>query len=871
MDTAFLFYMDRVNVMTPMLAQYFRVKEENPDCILLFRVGDFFETYGEDAEIFARELEVTLTSKDAGKGKKIAMSGVPFFTLDQYVARLVAKGYRAAVCDQVEDAKQAKGLVRREVVRIVSPGTILDPDNLDGKRNNYFASVLFRDSMAAMAFCDLSTGDFEVTEFAASDELALLEELDRWKPAEILLDPSLTYSRDFHAYLETENIVFRYVNLFPTPPESREFLYAYYDCDEKGELELFSYGLAMHACHVLLQDLTQSQKTSDLSVKRPSFIRKNDFVVVDSVSKKNLELVETLMGRERKGSLLWSMDETVTSMGARLLRSWILKPLMNRASIESRLAAVEELYRDYEALKKIKSCLSRIQDMERLATRVVFGSANARDLISLLGSIRVLPEIKMLLGPFASALLKDISHMEDLQSLAQLLESAINEQPPATVRDGGMIRSGFHEELDELRGIRTSAKEWIARMEERERERTGIKTLKISFNQVFGYYIEITKSNVKMAPDNYIRKQTVANAERYINPELKEYEAKVLGADERIKSLEFELFNSVRLETVKYVPLIRDAADKVAALDVLSGFAHLALEHSYVKPSITEDGRLEIYGGRHPVAQRLIGTAFVKNDLVMDRAQRMIIITGPNMSGKSTYLRQTALIVLMAQTGCFVPADSAEIGIVDKIFTRVGATDDLHLGQSTFMVEMLETSNIINNATENSLVILDEIGRGTSTYDGMSIAWAVVETLYRDVKAKALFATHFHELTELASSNEGIVNKKVAVKEMDDEVIFLHKIMNGAADKSYGLYVAKLAGFPRRVLDRAEELLEQMERKTLVSAPAAEDTAKGQLSFLQDTTHPVIRELRRLDIMEMTPLEALNKIYKWQISAEKIK
>lgn len=862
--------------MTPMLLQYFRVKEENPDCLLFFRVGDFFEMYGEDACTSSRELEITLTSKDAGEGNKIEMAGVPFFAVDQYLHTLVSKGYRVAVCDQVEDAKKAKGLVKREVVRIVSSGTVTDPSVLDKASNNYLCAVRWRNCQCVLGLCDISTGEFFVSETKAEDLSIIKEELEHFRPSEVLLDVTLAET-DVADYLESQKIIYRLIGQFPDLNSSAELIKTCFNLKTLDSLEISSSQDALAVCAELIGYLNNTQKSNLLTLRRPKFHIKSDFAVIDSTSKKNLELVETIIGKERRGSLLWALDETQTSMGARLLKNWILAPLIKKEPIEERLDAVTELIENWTLCELLKDSLKNVQDLERLLSKAVFASANARDLQALSRSLKAIPEIKKIISRCSCDLLTRAALMDSADSLAEYLSNSLLENPPATLREGGMIADSFNEDLAELRNIRKSGKDYISAMEERERDKTGIKNLKIGFNQVFGYYIEVTKLNIKNIPDNYIRKQTIANGERYITEELKNYESKVLGAEERIKSLEFDLFNQIRLEVLKYSEQLQAIASNVAIIDVLLSFANVSSIYGYKKPEISQDFSLDIKEARHPVVERIVPNVFVKNDLFLDDKNSLSIITGPNMSGKSTYLRQNALIAVMAQIGCYVPASYAKIGIVDKFFTRVGATDDLHLGQSTFMVEMLETANILNNATSRSLVILDEIGRGTSTYDGMSIAQAVIESLYQDIKARALFATHFHELTALANHYEGISNRRVAVRENNGDIVFLHKILSGASDKSYGIYVAKLAGFPEKVLNRSEEILSQLESSTK-TVPKGDraydrvvDKSKGQLTFFAGESNSVIDEIRKFNVIETTPLEALNKIYKWQRTIEKFK
>ncbi len=858
-----------------MLIQYFTMKEEHPGTLLLFRCGDFYETYGEDAVTASREMDIVLTSKDAGEGKRIEMAGIPYFALENYLYTLIQKGYKVAICDQVEDPKKAKGLVKREVVRVVSSGTILEPEMLDRTSHNYIASVVGKNGIIGLALADISTGDFEVTEFPEENNDTLNDELERWHPAELLIGQNLLENPVLTHYCTDYNITRTVLESLPDEVESEEAVKNHYNIRTLMGTGLSEKHSVVVASASLLRYLKKTQKNTPFTMRIPHFFSSSDFLTIDATSAKNLELIHTIVGRERKGTLLWAIDRTETSMGARLLKSWLGHPILSTAEIESRLNAVEESLAGYDRVRTLKEHLKKVSDMERLLTKAVFGTCNARDLNALLSSLEEVPHIREVIRSFSSPLFQRFHHLNSLDELCRLLSKALEPSPPATLREGNLIREGYHKELDELRSIRRNAREWISRYEEAEKERTGIKSLKVGFNQVFGYYIEVTRTNLKMVPQDYIRKQTIANGERFFSPELKEYETKVLSADERIKNLEYELFCELRAEVVKHAEAIQESAQAISVMDVITGFACNAREYRYCKPEVSSGNILDIQEGRHPVIEKISTSPFVKNDLFMDEKERLTIITGPNMSGKSTYLRQTALIVIMAQMGSFVPAKSAKIAIVDRIFTRVGATDDLHLGQSTFMVEMLETANIINNATERSLVILDEIGRGTSTFDGLSIAWAVIEHLYQKVRAKTLFATHFHELTTLARKHAGIRNRRVAVKETHDEVIFLHRIVSGASDKSYGIYVAKLAGFPEETLNRAQEILEQLEGEKrsgeVFDRPEERSSRSVQLTFFEESQNPIIDEIRKLNIIETTPLQALNKIYKWQRSIERFK
>jgi DNA mismatch repair protein MutS len=860
--------------MTPMLRQYFTIKEQHPGCLLLFRCGDFYETYGEDAVIASKEMEIVLTSKDAGEGKRIEMAGIPYFALEQYLHMLIHRGYKVALCDQVEDPKTSKGLVKREVVRIISSGTILDPVMLEEKSHNYIACLMEYRSSGALALADISTGDFEVTQFDGFNDETHIEELDRWRPSEIIVGSSITSREKLRGYIAQEKLPITVVREIPDPMGAEEILKEHYGLKTLMGTGLVEQEGALCAAACLLQYLKETQKSTPLALRLPHYFSRSEYLSIDSTSKRNLELFQTIVARERKGTLLWAIDSTVTPMGARLLKAWLTKPLLKKAEIERRLDAVQELNSRYDTAQAIAKDLRKVQDLERLLSKAVYGTCNGRDLLGISSSLEHVPALNEHCMGFQSELIsREMDTMDDLRTY---LERSVEPSAPATLREGNLIRQGFHQELDELRQIRKSAKEWIARYEEKERDRTGIKSLKVGFNQVFGYYIEVTRANLKSVPEDYLRKQTIANGERYFSPELKEYETKILSADERIKNLEYEIFQEIRGRVAGNAARLQELSSALALIDVLISFSRNAVMNHYTRPIIEEDFTLEIREGRHPVIEQISGEPFVRNDIYMDDAERLVIITGPNMSGKSTYLRQIALISILAQMGSFVPASIARIGIIDKIFTRVGATDDLHLGQSTFMVEMLETANILNNATERSLIILDEIGRGTSTYDGLSIAWAVAEFLYDKIRGKTLFATHFHELTTLARVHDGIKNKRVAVKETGDEVIFLHKILPGSSDKSYGIYVAKLAGFPTEILERASEKLQELENEKKGigrfsgKSPSC-TTMPEQLTFFEDSHNPILDEIRKLSIMEITPLQALNKIYKWQKSIERFK
>ncbi|MCL5036859.1 MAG: DNA mismatch repair protein MutS [Chloroflexi bacterium] len=865
--------------MTPMFDQFFGIKKQNPDCILLFRVGDFYETYGEDAETAARELNILLTSKEAGKSNKIAMAGVPHHSVAPYIRTLVQKGFKVAICDQVEDPKKAKGLVKREVTRIITPGTVLDDDLLDESANNFIMAITVSEEKpsggefslveeknifsAGIAAADLSTGEFYTTALVVESAVRLMEEVRRFDPSEILLVNTADDMDGLAGILGERGTPVR--KLSP-----RELL----SCED---IIKKTFGLpsllgnavsrepeAIRASGSLLFYLREVLKNRELSFGRLCTYTPSEYMVIDATTMRNLEIFKTQLTASREGSLLWALDNTDTPMGARMLRRFLERPLTSIDEINSRLDSVEELINTYNLLTRLKDELKKIRDVERIFSRIAYGTANARDLRQLADSLVPLVQVResadLLLSRHLKGLAGNIDPVEDLRDL---LLKAVEDNPPVTIKEGGMFRKGYNAELDELREIRGNAKRGIAEIEKKEKERTGIKSLKIGFNKVFGYYVEVTRPNLSLVPGDYIRKQTTVNAERFICPELKEYESKVLSADERIKDLEYELFQEMRDKVSTYKDRIMGTCEALAELDVLCGFGNLAVRHRYVRPLLTGDHMVEIREGRHPVVERMVVTGFVPNDIFMDDETRYLVVTGPNMSGKSTYLRQAALICIMAQIGSFVPADSATLGIMDRVFTRVGASDDLHLGQSTFMVEMQETANIINSATPQSLVILDEVGRGTSTFDGMSLAWAVTEFICEKVRAKTIFATHFHELTQLAKRYPQIKNLRVTVREEGGDVVFLHKMVPGGADRSYGLYVAKLAGIPQEVIDRASEILEKLEQEKKVGKKIPGPEAV-QMGLFRKNDSPVIDELKKVNLMEISPLQALNLLHEWQ-------
>lgn len=869
--------------LTPMLRQYFDTKAQNPDCLLLFRVGDFYETYGNDAQIAAHDMEIVLTSKDAGKGQKVHMAGVPHHALDQYLKILLKKGRKVAICDQVEDAKLSKGLVKREITKIVTSGTILDPDMLDSRTNNYLASIFTNNGITGIAFTDVSTGDFYSTNISSFNKTELQNVLNSWAPSELLI----TQMDDCLKNELSQKYVITETSEIKDEAEYIELIKKYFP--EKKTLHQNLKSPSIFALGIILEYIKNTQKSDKVCYFNLNTFSTNDFMILDEVSCRNLELSRTLKDNEKKGSLLWAIDNTITSMGGRLLQKWLFNPLIDVDKIIERQDALELLIKNWEQTRNIRELLYKTYDIERILTKIIYQTANARDLLALMESLKQIPIIKSRL-PENSKALKDIYHnLEEMPEVFSLIENSIKDDPPLTIKEGNIIKEGYFKDLDIIRSKKANAKTDIAMLEEVEKQKTGIKSLKIKYNQVFGYYIEITKPNLHLVPDDYIRKQTVATGERFISQALKEYEDIIFGAQEKIQNIEYQLFIEIREKIAKEALGINKCAHNLAILDVISSLAFLAIHNNFNRPEVHNKRFISIKDARHPVVEKVIKSAFTPNDIYLDsEEQNLSIITGPNMSGKSTFLRQLALIVILAQMGSYIPASAASIGIVDRIFTRVGASDDLHLGQSTFMVEMQESANILNCATNRSLVILDEIGRGTSTFDGLSIAWAVAEYLHTKIKALTLFATHFHELTMLAGKFPGIKNYKVAVKESGDEVIFLHKIKPGGTDKSYGIYVAKLAGMPDKVLDRAGELLRKLEAnknmnqipdlyfdlnydKTECERTQKKEQQEEQLTLFDydPDEQEIIDELKHASIADMTPLDAINKLYIWQQKLKK--
>lgn len=874
--------------VTPMLEQYLSIKKDNPGAILFFRLGDFYEMFNDDALIGSKELELTLTSRDAGKDNRVPMCGVPYHAASSYIGRLVEKGYKVAICEQVEDPREAKGLVKREVVRVVTPGTFAEGSAFEGQ-NGYIACIYVGKEAYGFAFADISTGEFFTTQIEGANCAGILaDELYRITPLEIITAPRQT------AWLKESGIFDRLPGIYRDETAERFFQYDNARNEllkQFGVVSLEGFGcsewpLAITASGALLSYLRETQKHAIPQILKLSSYQTSKYMYLDSSTRRNLELTRTLREGDYQGSLLWVLDATVTPMGRRLIRKWVEQPLINQAEICKRHAAVEALATDNQARGDLRMALDGVYDLERLAGRIAAASANARDLNALQLTLSRLPSVISILGGFNSATLSAIcQRINPLVEVVSAITQAIVEDPPVAIKEGGLIKPGFSKALDELRTVAVGAKEWLGTFEAAEKERTGIKSLKVGFNQVFGYYIEVTNPNLHLVPADYTRKQTLANCERFVTSDLKKYEDIILGSDEKGALLEYELFVKLRETISGFTSIMQENAQALAEMDVLSAFAETAVRNNYVRPELVTGGELFYKDGRHPVVEKMSDAgSFVANDLYLDlKDNRIMIVTGPNMAGKSTFLRQTALIVLLSQIGSFVPASYARLAIVDRIFTRVGASDDLATGQSTFMVEMNELANILNHAGKNSLLILDEIGRGTSTYDGLSIAWAVIEYLQdpENIGAKTLFATHYHELTELEGRLPGIKNVQVSVSKHGEDIVFLRKIVPGGADRSYGIEVARLAGLPAAVLERAREILVDLERTaadelsmvvrntgtSVASAvAAASENAKPvqQLALFQPTPEPLAAELARLDLSRLTPLEALTLLHEWQ-------
>ncbi len=865
---------------TPMMQQYLKTKEEYKDCILFYRLGDFYEMFFEDAKTASEELELALTGKNCGMDERAPMCGVPYHAAEGYINKLVIRGYKVAICEQVEDPKIAKGIVKREVIRIVTPGTNLDMQSLDESKNNYIMCVVYFADKYGISIADVTTGDYSLTE--VDTERKLLDEIHRFAPSEIICNESFYMSGiDIEEIKRRLNTTIYALESWYFGDELAETtLTEHFKVKSLKGLGLSDYGCGTIAAGALLKYLYETQKNSLDHISSIHPYRTGKYMILDSSTRRNLELVETLREKQKRGSLLWVLDKTKTAMGARQLRLFVEQPLIEKAQIEKRQDAIAELNDHVITREEIREYLGPVYDLERLIARITYQTANPRDLLAFANSLKMLPPIHTLLEEFSGALLCELrDDMDTLDELCSLIFSSIAEEAPISVRDGNIIKEGYHEEVDAYRKAKTDGKKWLADLETKEREATGIKNLKIKYNKVFGYYLEVTNSYRDRVPDYYTRRQTLANAERFITPELKELEETILGAEDKLTALEYEIFCEVRGRISDEVVRIQKTAKAVAGLDAICSLATVAEQNGYCRPEITDNGVIEIRGGRHPVVEKMIpNDMFIDNDTFLDNDDnRIAIITGPNMAGKSTYMRQSALIVLMAQIGSFIPAASAKIGIVDRIFTRVGASDDLASGQSTFMVEMNEVANILRNATVHSLLILDEIGRGTSTFDGLSIAWAVVEHISnpRLLGAKTLFATHYHELTELEGKLGNVHNYCIAVKERGDDIVFLRKIVKGGADKSYGIQVAKLAGVPESVISRAKEIVEELSENDIAAAArnlaAPKEKNREEPEFTQlslfsapESQNAVLEEIRNLDVGNMTPIAALNKLYELQ-------
>ncbi len=873
--------------LTPMMQQYMETKKQYKDCILFYRLGDFYEMFFEDAITASRELEITLTGKDCGLEERAPMCGVPFHAVDGYLNRLVSKGYKVAICEQVEDPKLAKGIVKREVIRIVTPGTNLNTQALEESKNNYLMCIACFQNRIGVSIVDVTTGDFYMTEVEGLAKLQ--DEIYKYMPTEIICNDAFVMSgydiEDLKGRLGMA--VYTLEPWYFDDDGCRKCLMNHFKVNTLAGLGLEDFPSGMISAGAAMQYLLETQKTDLTHINHIIPYLASRFMLLDSSTRRNLELTETLREKQKKGSLLWVLDKTKTAMGARRLRSDIEQPLINIDDINARLDAVEQLCKNTVSRDEIREYLNPIYDMERLLGKVSYKSANPRDLLAFANSMEMLPHIKTVLKEFDCRLLSEIEQeMDGLEDLYHLIKDAICDDPPVMIREGGMIRTGFDKDIDMLRAAKTEGKTWLAKLEEEDRERTGIKNLKIKYNKVFGYYFEVTNSYKDMVPDDYIRKQTLVNAERYMTPKLKELEDTILNAEDKLNTLEYDVFCKVRDDIAKELERIQKTAKAVARLDVFASLSVVAEQNHYVRPALNEKGVIDIKDGRHPVVEKMIDhDMFVANDTYLNNSNHCIaVITGPNMAGKSTYMRQSALIVLMAQLGSFVPAKSANIGIVDRIFTRVGASDDLASGQSTFMVEMNEVANILRNATSKSLLVLDEIGRGTSTFDGLSIAWAVIEHISNKklLGAKTLFATHYHELTELEGKMNNVNNYCIAVKEKGDDIVFLRKIIKGGADRSYGIQVAKLAGVPDMVIDRAKEIAEQLSDNDITekvqsiavdtkgdkrkSKPVHyDDVTMGQMT-LSDTVkdEDIIQELKEIDITNLTPMDAMNTLYRLQ-------
>ena len=859
---------------SPMMQRYLETKKEYEDCILFYRLGDFYEMFFDDAITASRELELTLTGKDCGQEERAPMCGIPHHAAEIYVSRLISKGYKVAICEQLEDPKKTKGIVKRGVIRVVTPGTLVDSNMLEERKNNYIMSIFKTGIYFGISVCDISTGEFYSAEIKEQNNFpTLLDEIARYTPSELVVNSMMANCEEEMSKIKErfENVYVTKFNdkFFKTELNNIDLRFNIVDNEGKKLENIKEKTLIVASINALVEYIEETQKTSLDHINKITIYNLSKYMALDINARRNLELTEKMRDKSKKGTLLWVLDKTSTSMGGRLLRRWLNDPLIDVKEINKRLNAVKELKDDLMLRGEIIENLKKVYDIERLAGKMAYGNANARDMVTLKNSLMKLPEVKQILTNCKSELLRELyENLDELQDIYQLIETSIVDDPPMTIKDGGIIKLGYDEEIDKLKTAQTEGKNWLIALEAEEKEKTGIKNLKIGFNKVFGYFIEVTKSNLDQVPERYIRKQTLTNAERYITEELKNLENQILGAEEKVVNLEYDAFVQIRELIAKNVVRLQKTSEVVSSLDVISSFAQVAEDMNYCMPEVNSEGQIDIKGGRHPVIEKILGAgSFVENDTYLDKEEnRLAIITGPNMAGKSTYMRQVALITLMAQVGSFVPATSAKIGVVDKIFTRVGASDDLSMGQSTFMVEMMEVANILNEATSNSLVILDEIGRGTSTYDGLSIAWAVAEYIADKEKcgAKTLFATHYHELTELENKLEGIKNYSIAVKEKGEDIIFLRKIVEGGTDESYGIHVARLAGVPKIVTKKANEILRSLERKNILTGKKEEKQDKkqveGQFDMYNYKLAEIAHEIDKINLNELTPIDALNTL-----------
>ena len=858
---------------SPMMQRYLETKEQYKDCILFYRLGDFYEMFFDDAITAARELEITLTGKDCGQEERAPMAGVPHHAAEMYISRLIAKGYKVAICEQLEDPKNAKGIVKRGVIRVVTPGTIVESNMLEERKNNYIMSIFKSGIYFGISVCDISTGEFYAAEIKDNNNFPqLLDEIARYTPSELVINSNLADCTEEMSKIRErfQCYITRFQDKFyDSKPDIIKLRFNLVDPNQKLIENIEERSFAVASINALIEYIEQTQMTSLDHINKITIYQISKYMSLDINARRNLEITEKMRDKSKKGTLLWVLDKTSTSMGGRHLRRWLNDPLIDTLEINRRLEAVKELKENVMLRGDVIDNLKKVYDIERLAGKMAYGNANARDMITLKNSLARLPEVKSVLQTSESPMLKDIyDNLDELQDIYELIEKSIVDDPPMTVKDGGIIKLGYDEEVDKLKTATTEGKNWIIQLEAEEREKTGIKNLKVGFNKVFGYFIEVTKSNLDQVPERYVRKQTLTNAERYITEELKNLENQILGAEEKVVSLEYDLFTKIREEIAKNIRRLQKTATMVSTLDVLASFAQVAEDMNYCMPQVDNSGIIDIKGGRHPVIEKMLGAGeFVENDTYLDKDEnRLSIITGPNMAGKSTYMRQVALITLMAQVGSFVPAEEAKIGVVDKIFTRVGASDDLSMGQSTFMVEMMEVATILKEATQNSLVILDEIGRGTSTYDGLSIAWAVAEYIANKEKcgAKTLFATHYHELTELEEKIEGVKNYSIAVKEKGEDIVFLRKIVRGGTDESYGIHVARLAGVPKLVTEEANKILKSLERKNILTGKKEEKKDKkqveGQFDMYNFKLAEIAHEIDKINLNELTPIDALNTL-----------